>query len=798
MPSRSQLSALFILLLLIGFSVWTILAMQPPAPLPATAPETDFSATRAFAHVREIGREPHAMGTQAHASVRSYLLDQLRALNLETVVQETTVSHRRGGSVGYVFNLIGRLRGQKTDKAGPREAGPRKAVLMLAHYDSQPNARGAADDGSSVAAILETARALQKGPALQNDVIFLLTDGEEYGLYGAQAFVRHPWAKEVGFVMNLEARGIRGPSMTFEISSENGWAVNALAQAPYPLASSLMYEVYRILPNSTDFTVFRDAGYSGLNSAYIDGFVHYHKLTDSPQNLDRGTLQHHGSNLVALTRYVGNQSLDQTKAPDKVFFNTVGFHFVQYPLWLNWVFVGLLTLVLVLTAVVGSRRKVLTIGQSLGGAGLFLLMLLLITGLLWPVTVAVRHLMPSAFHLRVAEGSPLSFSYYINGIYGSDRFLIAYTLLTVGLFGLLVRLALRWIRAFALIMGVYLLLYLLVMVQAFHLPATTFQFLFPLLFSATGTLVIMQWNLHQRKSTAARDLVTLITALPTMLLIPLVRLLFVTFDLQLPIIGAMLLFAIALGLLLPVGLGIEQALRWRNGPTVALTTLFAGLLTTAWAIRAEAPSAAQPIHSQVSYYLNADTGKAYWASITHITDHWNRQFFNKPTIRPFTEFYPAGQGQRLLNQRQRLINEAAVLPLLAPTAEILSDSLSTNSRILRLKLRSARAAAGFEIGLMMNDTADFQALAINNEPVKPNPLPSTQGQLLQVICNGLPLNKEMTLTVKTRPGASFHLLLYDQSMSLPESLVKIPRPADVVYEQGAGSNQTIVRKSYRF
>ena len=796
--SRPKILALLTLLLLVGISLWTIWAMQPPAPLPATAPKAEFSAHRAFAHIREIAREPHAMGTPAHAKVEGYLQAQLRSLNLETQVQETTVSHRRGNTVGYVYNVIGRLKGQKTGraggpKAGPRKAGPRKAVLMLAHYDSQPNARGAADDGSGVAAILETARALQNGPALQHDVIFLLTDGEEYGLYGATAFMRHPWAKTVGFVMNLEARGVRGPSMTFEISSENGWAVNALAQAPYPLASSLMYEVYRILPNSTDFTVFRNAGYSGLNSAFIDGFIHYHKLTDSPQNLDLGTLQHHGSNLLALTRYIGNQSLDQTKAPDKVFFNTVGFHFVQYPMSLNGLFVGLLTVLLLFTLTVGVRKKVLTIGQSLAGSGLFLVMIVLILGLFWPITVVVRQLMPAAFNLRVAENNPFSFLYFINGIYGSDRFLVAYILLTVGLFGLLVRPVLRLIRPFSLVMGVYLLLYGLILVQTFLLPATTFQFMFPLLFSVIGTLVVLYWNLYQRKSTAAHEGVVLVAALPTLLLIPLVRLLFVTFDLQLPFVGALLLFVMVLGLLLPVGFGIERVLRWRNGPTMALATLLAGVLTTAWAIRAEAPSPEQPLHSQVSYYLDADTKQAYWASATHTTDHWNKQFFTKPTIGPFTEFYPA-------NDRRRLTNPATVVNIPSPTAEVLSDSNTATARTLRLKLKSVRGAAGFEIGLMVNDTAGVQAILLNNEPVKPNrlSLPKGQGFLLQVVCNGLPLNKEMTLTVRTRPGASLRLLLYDQSMSLPESLVKIPRPADVMYEQGAGSNQTIVRKAYQF
>ncbi|CCH00546.1 Endoplasmic reticulum metallopeptidase 1 [Fibrella aestuarina BUZ 2] len=777
---RSAPAALLSIGLLIGLSVWFIRAMQPPAPLPATAPSGEFSAQRAFTHVRAIGNEPHAMGTPAHIQVRSYLLNALRQLNLNPQVQETTVAHRSGNKVGYVFNVMARLKGRQSSG---------KAVLMLAHYDSQPNARGAADDASSVAAILETARALQTGPPPERDVIFLLTDGEEYGLFGAQAFVRHPWAKDVGFVMNLEARGVRGPSLTFEISPQNGWAVEAFGKAaPYPLASSLMYEVYSSLPNNTDFTVFRLAGYTGLNSAYIDGFVHYHKLTDSPENLDLGTLQHHGSNLLALTRYLASQPLEQTKAPDKVFFNTVGFHFVQYPMTLNGWLVALLTLALLGTLIVGLRKRVLTIGQSLAGAGAVLLIILLITGLFWPITVGVRQLLPPAYYFRNGlDGRPLLFSYYINGIYGSDRFLVAYALLATGLFGLLTRLFLRWIRPFSLVMGVYWLVYALVLFTFVRVPSATFQLLFPLLFSTVGTWVVLRWDLHQR--TQRQLVVGLVAALPTLLLIPLVRLLFVTFDLQMPIIVAMVLFLLTLSLLLPVLLPIDQPLRWRNGPTVALGTLGLGLLLTGWAIYAERPSAEQPLHSMVSYYLDADSGRAYWSSQSPAMDHWKKQFFPKSTQGLFTDFYPA-------SPRQRLTNGAPVLPLPAPTATVVSDSSTATGRHVRLRIKSVRGAAGFEIGLISADSNAVQTMSINGEPARfsRSPLLGSPAYQFFTGCNGLPLNRELTLTITAKPGVPLQLLLYDETMTLPASLVRVPLPPDVVFEQGQGSNQTVVRK----
>jgi len=118
--------------------------------------------------------------------------------------------------VGNVYNVIARLKG----------AHRSKAVIVAAHYDSQPNALGAADDGVSCAAMLETARILKAGPPLQNDVIFLFTDGEEDGLLGATAFVREsPLLKETSIVLNFDNRGSSGDNTMFETNAGNGWVM---------------------------------------------------------------------------------------------------------------------------------------------------------------------------------------------------------------------------------------------------------------------------------------------------------------------------------------------------------------------------------------------------------------------------------------------------------------------------------------------------------------------------------------------------------------------------------------------
>ena len=110
------------------------------------------------------------------------LLDFTASLEATTV--ETTI---------HTHNVIGKLPGRRP------EAG---AVLFLAHWDhfgecAVPPAEhlvcnGAIDNASGVAALIETARRLSRGPEPDRDIYFLATTGEELGLLGATAFAENP------------------------------------------------------------------------------------------------------------------------------------------------------------------------------------------------------------------------------------------------------------------------------------------------------------------------------------------------------------------------------------------------------------------------------------------------------------------------------------------------------------------------------------------------------------------------------------------------------------------------------
>ena len=181
-PSASSVSfkeALLTFLFILFIAIVALSNLVPPAAVPTSAPVTDFSAERAMEHLKVIARVPHPTGSIANTRVRDYIVELLKSLGLKPEVQKSvsTTPWDIGGapySAGTVENVIARLPGTNTSGA----------LLLMAHYDSVATGPGASDNGSGVATLLETLRALRGGPSLRNDVIFAFTDGEEDGGLG--------------------------------------------------------------------------------------------------------------------------------------------------------------------------------------------------------------------------------------------------------------------------------------------------------------------------------------------------------------------------------------------------------------------------------------------------------------------------------------------------------------------------------------------------------------------------------------------------------------------------------------
>lgn len=353
----------------IALVIVTALRLAPPAPRGEDAPNDTFSAGRAAA---TLGRwlepeRPHPTGSPENVEQRRRLVAELQRLGLEPILDSGVACDEPRGVCAFVTNVIAVVPGASADVR----------VALAAHYDSAPAAPGAADDGHGVAVLLEVARALRAAP-LEAPVALIFSDGEELGLLGARRMVQgHALVRALEVVINVEARGTRGPSLMFQTSRGAAWLVERYARsAPRPVTSSLMAAVYRVLPNDTDLTIFARAGLQGLNFAFIGGVESYHTPNDRLAALELGSLQQQGDAVLALARDLARHGVEPP-ASEAAYFDVLGAFVVRAPLALSGVLAALATALLVgslgleLARARGERRQWLR-ALARGGAGLAL------------------------------------------------------------------------------------------------------------------------------------------------------------------------------------------------------------------------------------------------------------------------------------------------------------------------------------------------------------------------------------------------------------------------------------------
>lgn len=336
-----------------------------PEVVPQNAPADIFSAERGLACLSRIldSELPHPAGSPENSLVRARLISELAELNLD--VEET--SFKVSGV--SMTNVLAVIRGNPD----------LRPVLLATHYDSVEQGPGAGDAGSCVAALLETARVLQldqeSGSDDVSDVWFLFTDGEEWvrgighGLNGARQFAEnepHELVARDPLVLNFDARGATGPSLMYETSGKNfALLKHVLPHLPRPAYTASSYvSVYDLLPNATDFTVFKRSGHTGLNFAFLDDPHRYHTPDDNLQNLDPRSVQHHGQNAVAMARLLrATSDLSFENDEDAVFFTLLNRWGICYAsFWAPFLATALL---LVQALSVYRRRSLIPSGRSM-------------------------------------------------------------------------------------------------------------------------------------------------------------------------------------------------------------------------------------------------------------------------------------------------------------------------------------------------------------------------------------------------------------------------------------------------
>ena len=318
-------------LTLIAVAFWWIAryGYAKPEVLGADAPAAVFSAGRAEAVLaRVLGPEkPHPVSSDENAAVRARILNEFAALGVKT---STYKAFACNAWRGFRFIPCATV----TDILAEVVPGEGKAIVLLAHYDSVPAGPGASDDESGVSIVLETARALlARGGESKHPVLAVITDGEEEGLLGAEAFLENPALRaHVGAVVNVEARGTRGRSLLFQTSPGDSRLIDLYAHSvPFYATSSLYAEIYRFLPNDTDLTLFIRRGFTSFNFAFSENVADYHTPFDRRENLSPLTLQEQGENMLGVVASLQQVAFADLKGGDDVYLDLFGEYVPRIP-----------------------------------------------------------------------------------------------------------------------------------------------------------------------------------------------------------------------------------------------------------------------------------------------------------------------------------------------------------------------------------------------------------------------------------------------------------------------------------
>lgn len=471
------LQGLLVIIIIFGSVAVGLMQIQAPSPVPADAPREQFSSERAMQKLAAFAQEPHPTGSAEHDRVRDYLINELQQLGLTPQIQKSAIQNVRWVSDGYVENIYARIPGKHNSKA----------VMLAAHYDSVPEGPGAADDGAAIAAMLETIRALQSGPPLDNDVIVLMTDGEELGLEGAKAWMSEtPWAQDIGLVLNFDARGNKGPVFMFETSDQNGWLIREFIKAaPQPIGYSLIYNIYKLMPNDTDLTVFKRHGLAGLNFAFGMGLNAYHTDQDTVENLDESSVQHHGDYMLSLTRHFGNLDVSNVREQDAVYFNIIGSAMVVYGQ--QWVIplMIMIAAIWLFVLIFGLMKKRVSLLGVLGGLLLALLAVALTFGVITGIWKLAAGSTASEQYEQIVVNPAYSHYYFIGLLFIAGAFVFS-----------LYKAASLKIRTENLWLGTLTLWTLLMIATAFQLPGGSYLFMWPLLFSLVGLFAVYHIRPH--------------------------------------------------------------------------------------------------------------------------------------------------------------------------------------------------------------------------------------------------------------------------------------------------------------
>ena len=677
---KNRFTAILSLLFIAGILGLIYLLMMPQWVSTDDALLSEYSTKRALEKVKVISENPHFVGSGNHKMVGEYLVKELQKMGLETQIQEgTTLSD--WGNLTKSKNILARIKGSNSSKA----------LLLLSHYDSAPHSysHGASDDASGIATILEGVRAfLENKTPHKNDIIILFSDAEELGLNGAALFVTQSnWAKEVGLVLNFEARGSAGPSyMLMEVNKGNANMVKEFTAAnpSYPVSNSLMYSIYKMLPNDTDLTVFREQGkIQGFNFAFIDNHFNYHTAQDDIAHLSPKTMAHQGTYLVPLLNYFSNSDLSSLQSGDDyVYFNTP-FNFVSYPF--SWVFpmVMIAVFLFLFLVFIGLGKRVLVFSE-IGKGFLIFLGALLVSGI------------TAFFGWKLLLKIYPQYNDILQGFtYNGHDYIGAFVFLSLAISLLFYSNSNSENKTENYSVAPLFIWILINFAIAFYLPGAGF-FIIPLFFS----LFMLAYFVTTQKT---NPILNLILSIPSLIiLVPFIIMFPIGLGLKI-LTGSAVLTVLVFGLLLPIFGSFPRKGFW----SLVLFLISIGFFIKASFNSGYAIGMAKP--NSLLYVYNADSKKAVWTTYDINLDPWTKLYLGENpkdaselNQNPLFSKYKSGFTYSV---------EANVIDLGEPTISFLKDSIAGSQHYYKIKIKPNRQVNRYDV--FANENMTFYNLKAN-------------------------------------------------------------------------------------
>ena len=747
----------------------TLLAYRTPAPLGPSVSPTVFSAARAQAILKELVGDdvPHPIGSAANSSVRELIVKRLTALGYATELQTGLVCNDFG-ACGTPVNIIATYGGEVTGK---------DAVLLAAHYDSVPAGPGASDDGAGVANLLEIARILSVMPARRHPIVLLVTDGEEAGLLGALLFTReHRLAGRVWAAVNMEARGVSGPSLMFETGSANAWLMHMYATAIMrPITNSLCYVVYKMLPNNTDFTVFKAAAYQGFNFAFIGGVAYYHTPLDNWANASAGTIQHQGDNALSAVLALANSTDLHPAAQDSVFFDLFGRAVLVWPIAFVLPAALAALMLLLVEAVLLSRRGELNGPQAAYGA-IGALLNLLVGGVLSLGVLALLRIL--------GRSPPMSAPPWIAHPLAMH---IGFSALALASAGTVAAWFARRAGFWGFWFGASLLVALLSVVSAVAVPGASYLLLLAAWAAALAALPCLFLARGRTPTPGAANFAALAPGLILFaVLLPLLLLLYSALGaLAWPICTVTL--CLTASFLLPMLADATKITRQ------LVTLLAAGVTFAGISITLLLPmySPSWPQRVNIEYWVDADSGQAHW---------WTQAASRRlpHAMASVVKFDPLSRARFTGSPSQGFFADAPALKLAAPEIEISATSgASPATAHFELRVRSARGASSAFLVFPASARVQHVIVTTQSGPLRAKLHTLRSGDTALVLADIPSAGLKFGIDAAAAP---ITVRVFDQSYGLPEELPQ-GRALQQARPQNATSSQdgdvTVVQRTVR-